>query len=134
MEAYTFLQSYFTEPDIVGSNTSGLAQPVLQFYRAIEKPNGTVNLKIQVDFTAEGMASDFRFHVVTKSIFQVIDAGDIVVQDVYDMYRKAVDDLRAFLDYKIGNGGRSTIGVPMPEFDDVIDELIEFVGSIHSFA
>src|SRR6185312_12173033 len=108
MGDFTFLKSYFTEPEIAGSNTSGLVQPFLQFFSNIETPNGEFNIVIRVDFLTEGLASDFRFHVVAKAIFKVLDPTDIVVTDIYEMYGKAITDLRAFLDYKIGKDGQST--------------------------
>jgi len=129
---YKFLKSFFSEPEVAGSNSSGLGEPFLRFIRNIEKPNGRIHIAIFVDFTVEGLASDFRFHVVTKSLFEVNDPAEIVVSDIYDMYGKAIEDLRAFLDYKIGKNGVSTIGVPMPAMADVMEELVECVTQLHS--
>jgi hypothetical protein len=134
MKDYIYLKTEVGEPIVSGSNSSGLAQPFLQFYRGVERPNGQLIITIRVDFTSEGLGSDFRFNVVSKSLFEVKDASNIVVHDVYDMDRKAIEELRAFLDYKIGKDGVSTIGVPMPPMGAVLSELVDFVTRLHSGA
>jgi hypothetical protein len=128
---YKFLKSDFAEPIINGVNNSRLGEPFLQFFKRIEGPIGQRTIVIQVDFNVEGFLSDFRFNAISRSFFQIIDAENIVVSDVYDMYSKAIEDLRAFLDYRIGENGVSTIGVPMPRIEDVMDELVEFVTVLH---
>lgn len=130
---YQFLQSYFTEPIVRGSNSSNLAQPFLQFYRRLERPDGILTIVIQTHFSVEGVGSNFHFEVICKSLFNVSgDASNIVVHDIYDMYSKAIEDIRAFLDYKIGKDGVSTIGVPIPKLEDVLTEIVEFVTLLHS--
>lgn len=130
---YEFSQSQFSEPFVRGSNTSGLCNPFLQFFPWMVRPEGQLTLVIQVHFSCEGMGSNFYFEVVGKSLFEVTgDPTNIVVHDIYDMYAKAIEDIRAFLDYKTGENGVSTIGVSMPALEDVLDEIVKFVTVLHS--
>ena len=128
MKDYDFLETRFTEPIVSGSNTSGLAQPFLQFFRGIERRGSELLIVIQADFQVDGEGSNFRFQVIAKSLFKVKDASNIVVHDVFDMGTKTVEDLRAFLNFKIGKNGVSTIGVPAPIIEDVLYEISDFVG------
>jgi|GEM_PF-4361730 len=131
MPPYKHIRSDFTDPTVTGQNSSGLAAPFLQFIPQFTKSAGIEAITVHVDFVVEGVGSDFRFNVKSKSEFQLLDAANTVVSDVYAMYVKAIEDLRAFLDYKIGKDGVSTIGVPMPQMSDVNSDIFDFVKRLH---
>jgi hypothetical protein len=129
---YDFLETRFTEPIVTGSNTSGLARPFLQFFRGVERRDGELLIIIRADFQVEGEGSNFRFEVIAKSSFKAKDASNIVIHDVFDMGTKTVEDLQAFLNFKIGKNGISTIGVPQAEIEDVLYEISDFIDVLRS--
>ena len=132
MKDYIFLKTEVDDWNISNTEISGQTRHSLQFHRDIERKDGRTNVIISLDFRLEEVVSNFRLNAKTRSLFRVLDSKNIIVDDVHDMYCKAVGDLSVFLEYKLGRENVTIKVVETPSKSEVLGDLLELVTQLHS--
>jgi len=132
MKDYKFLKTEILECAISSSDICEECRPVLAFQKDIERPDGQETIVVFVELKLKEKGDGSPLKIRSRSLFLVLDAMNVVVHDVFDMYGKAVEDLSNFLDYKLGKQTSSKIRLQRPELDEVINEIVSLVERLHS--
>jgi hypothetical protein len=139
MRYYEFLQSDFTDPIVTGENKGRLSRPLLHFIRKFLRLKGgrgkmdRLKIVIQIHCIVKG-ASGSKFEITSKSFYGVKDRENVVVGDVCEMEKMALEVLRKLLKQMLGKERISRLRLEIPEFLDMpkkqFKELIDFVQQV----